>query len=245
MKKISSFLIVMLALIMASCGNNGVTPKSKTIEGALGEYFEITEKEYAPQNGNITIELKRTKDGMPEGWTAETHLGAGLGFYSIVLAAEMIDEQGNVLATETLKTPENSNIFEVMIASKTGETVQCSFPSRDGVAKINVKSTIQNKYSKDWFTVEGRKDAKPSTYADDFGWLSLNDISRGDVEGLSKDEINILANALRAHYGHVFNDPMLREYFGTFEWYAASGGDANASMNATEKHNLQTLQSLK
>ena len=68
MKALKIYLFAALAVILMSCGGSSMNPVSEKIQGPLGDYFEVVDRDYKPNSGKVSIEIKRIKEGFPAPW---------------------------------------------------------------------------------------------------------------------------------------------------------------------------------
>ena len=104
MKRIHIFTVLVLSFLMLSFVNKPedevnkpIKPVSEKINGPMGAYFQVVQKEYLAQDGLITIEFKRIKDGWPAVMKTNAQLGDCDECYEIGFMAEFMDQNGNVL----------------------------------------------------------------------------------------------------------------------------------------------------
>ena len=68
----NSLIAIATMVLVTSCGKSteheGLIVKSTTIEGELAEYFQLVDKEYNLDDNELTVEVKRIKEGLPRPW---------------------------------------------------------------------------------------------------------------------------------------------------------------------------------
>ena len=99
MKHIQFFVLIVLSLLVCSCNETGKTirPVSEKINGPLGDYFQLVSGDYLPQEGQITFDFLRIKEGWPVPMKTNAPLGDCDECYEPSLMAEFMDQEGNVL----------------------------------------------------------------------------------------------------------------------------------------------------
>lgn len=66
-----------------------------------------------------------------------------------------------------------------------------------------------------------------------------------DLEGFSKEDLQIMRNEIFARKGHIFKqDGEMYNYFSQKDWYNLLEKSANPSLNSIEKHNVNLIRSL-
>ena len=100
MKHIQLFMPIVFSLLLCSCNENGKTirPVSEKVNGPLGEYFQLVQKDYLVQEGRITLDIMRIKDGWPEPMKTNAPLGYCDECYEPSFMVEFLDKEGRVLA---------------------------------------------------------------------------------------------------------------------------------------------------
>lgn len=70
-------------------------------------------------------------------------------------------------------------------------------------------------------------------------------LTEDDLNGLSKEDLRKLRNAIYAAHGYIFKDKKLLEFFKTFDWYKETTTDMNAvsaELNDVEKYNVNFIK---
>ncbi|MCR5013165.1 MAG: hypothetical protein K6A28_00140 [Bacteroidales bacterium] len=152
MKRIYFFALFLLPLLMFSCDaingkkntesqNTAVSPLTDKINGPLGEYFQIVQREFLVQDGRVTIDLRRVKDGFPVPVKSNAPLGSCPDCYEMALMAEFMDADGNVLTRSVADY--TSAYDEISFLSKLpmNETSSVTFAiGAPGVSKVKLLS---------------------------------------------------------------------------------------------------------
>lgn len=134
MKKI--IYLAICAMCIVSCGNGGsIAPTSKKINGPLGKFFEVVERDYKLDDGKIRIEFKRIADGGPQG----SSWSSGPKF-----SVELLDDDGNSISSESSDLVTAKEQLETVFALGVDETASIAF-SFD-----NPKKATKFKVSSKW-----------------------------------------------------------------------------------------------
>ncbi len=188
MKTIKNFTIVVMAIILASCGGKKnsdekivLIPETTHIKGDLGDYFNVVDKEYTVTDDwgdMVTIEVERTdmdysfdlKGVEPYGTSGKGVTGhAGFG-------VEILDEDGNVIAKTAatasgLSGMYSSDDMKEALKLKAGETgtVRWSFhfDSDKKPAKFRLTSSYEEVDSSNWDSDSSSSDDDDSSSSDD------------------------------------------------------------------------------
>ncbi len=125
MKALKYFSLILLTLLFAvSCSEekkeDKVSVKTAKISGPLSPYFEVVPKDYKIQHDTfyeVSFEVKRIAEGLPEPWSAEL---ANSGKYDIEsdLSVEFIDAEGNVL-DKTVMLVDTEELFALGVGEST------------------------------------------------------------------------------------------------------------------------------
>jgi len=85
-----------------------------------------------------------------------------------------------------------------------------------------------------------------------WSWTSERLITNQDLQGMTRQDLELMRNEIYARHGWVFNRKDLRDYFGGQPWYRPKGDLSNqeqsnrlaqAELTPLEKKNLQTIVS--
>lgn len=130
MSKIKYFLIAIMAIFLASCkgGSAPIKPGSTSLEGDLATYYEVVDKEYTfAEDGDITIDFKKVKDGLPAPWHSSMKYGSDYDttYYQLKFKITFLDKNGNILdegeldkeASEKLANLQNGDSTKVVLSS--------------------------------------------------------------------------------------------------------------------------------
>ncbi len=83
-------------------------------------------------------------------------------------------------------------------------------------------------------------------YASMKPWESYNfagtKLTTSDVGELTIDDLKLVRGVVFGKHGRVFKDPDIRRYLESRPWYKAEANFSNASLNDTERHNLDIIR---
>lgn len=138
---------MLVALVMTSCGGPDIKPEKKDIKGDIKGFFEVVDKEYAVNgDGEVNIEFKRVKEGMPGKWKKDMELGTFTpngNKYELTLTVEFKDQDGNVLGKEKAQLPKAKEDLEALVALGVDETSSVKFKAPENAATFTVSSTFK------------------------------------------------------------------------------------------------------
>lgn len=179
MKRIHIYLLFMLSLSVFSCneGNKAIKPATEKINGPLGEYFQLVPGEYSIQNGRVTIDFKRIKEGWPVPMKTDAPMGDCNECYEPSLMAEFMDQNGNVLTKSLADFFSASEQMEALMELNVNETGPMSFA-------IASKGASQVKMLSD-FVYHGTATSNMSGLIDDaIGiFMSIEFLPRSEAQG--------------------------------------------------------------
>jgi len=128
MSKIKYFLIAIMAIFLASCKRELATlkPGSTSLEGNLSTYYEVVDKKYTfTEDGDITIDFKKVKDGLPAPWHSSMKYGPyyDTTYYQLKFKITFLDKNGNIIdegelgdeASEKLANLQNGDSTKVVL----------------------------------------------------------------------------------------------------------------------------------
>lgn len=124
------FLCVVL-LGLTACKDTKLKPTQIQIDGPLGEYFEVVDRNYTLKtNGDFSVELKRIAEGGPK--------SIQVGSYEIHV--NFLDANGSLISSSKIDGVMNGQAFDDITNLAVGETAQVSIPfSGSPVEKSNVE----------------------------------------------------------------------------------------------------------
>lgn len=146
MKKIM-FMLALVAMTLMSCGgssNGSISPVSEKIQGPLRDYFEVVVRDYKINDGNLSVEIKRIKEGFPSPWTEGMKVGYSDGYFEPLFTIEFQDADGNVLNKDISDIVFDREALEAIAALNVGETATITFNCNEKDAKkFKVLSTFE------------------------------------------------------------------------------------------------------
>lgn len=134
MKYLSYLAMALFAICITSCGNGGtITPTQKKVNGPLGKYFEVVERDYKINDDALSVELKRIAEGGPTdaSWSSRP-----------TFLVELQDEDGNTISTKNTDVVFTKEQLESVFSLNVDETASITFKfdKTKGVAKFKVSS---------------------------------------------------------------------------------------------------------
>lgn len=138
------FVLAVCAIFLVSCGKGGtISSTSKKINGPLGKFFEVVERDYKIDDGKVSIEFKRISEGGPTdaSWSSKP-----------TFTVELLDEDGNSISSESSDVTTSKEQLETVFALGVDETASISFNFDD--FKKAAKFKVSSKWS------EGEDDSK-------------------------------------------------------------------------------------
>ena len=137
MKTLKFFAFAFLAICIAACSGGGgkVVPSSKKINGPLGKFFEVVERDYKFVDGVINVEIKRIEEGGPNdaSWSSRP-----------TFTLELLDEDGDVMSSVSTDVVFTKEQLEAVFALGIDETTSISFNVDE------VKEAAKFKISSKW-----------------------------------------------------------------------------------------------
>lgn len=223
MKTHSLFAIAMAAMLFASCGGNGtIKPVTTKVNGPLGNYFEVVDRDYKVKDGNINVEYKRIAEGGPKeaSWTSEP-----------TFTIELLDKDGDLISSSKTNVVWTEESLETVFALNVGEsaTIPFSFDDTQKAVQLKALSTWDEDAEK---PVEEKEE--------DYAWLSERLLEEEDLEDLDASELEILRNAIYARHGWIFKRDDLREFFSQFSWYEPTTRDV--TLSSIESKNVSLIK---
>ena len=134
MKKFKLFIMIAIAISFAACGNGGkINPTSKKVNGPLGKFFEVVERDYKLSDDQLGVEFKRISEGGPNDASWDTHP---------TFLVELQDEDGNVISTANTDVVFTKEQLETIFSLAVDETASITFKfdKTKGTSKFKVSS---------------------------------------------------------------------------------------------------------
>jgi hypothetical protein len=74
---------------------------------------------------------------------------------------------------------------------------------------------------------------------------SMSRLSKVDISGLSKSELDVMQNEIYARHGLIFKSKNINTYFTKQEWYKPKFHNVNNFLSEVEKENLEYIENIK
>lgn len=134
MNKIKFLVAALAAIGLMACGNKTVSPISSEINGPLGEYFEVVERDYKISDGYINIEFERAWDGGPEGASSNS---------KPTFKVELLDKDGDVIESSSTDVIFDKEQLENVFSLEVDQTssIKFHFNKTKGAASIKISSS--------------------------------------------------------------------------------------------------------
>lgn len=118
MKTVKSLILFLVTVCLASCGGSGLKPISNKIQGPLGKFFEVVDRNYSLKDGQVAIEFKRIAEGGPKdaSWSS-----------SPTFTVELLDADGNVVASDETDVVFDEDPLEGVFSLGKDETKTIAF----------------------------------------------------------------------------------------------------------------------
>ena len=237
MKKLKLFLMTVIALSFAACGNGGkINPTSKNVNGPLGKFFEVVERDYKINDGELSVEFKRVSEGGPTdaSWSSEP-----------TFSVELLDEDGNSIASEHSNIVSNKEQLEAVFSLGVDETSSIQF--KFGKTEGGVKFKVSSKWEADDNTRIGQQrngdnDKEGDLEANPYKWLSERLATEEDLVGKNLSDLRIMRNTIFAMHGYIFKTSDMKEHFGNLSWYKGTKNDVSSELSSIESKNVQFIK---
>lgn len=139
MKTTKKILMAVLAISLAACSGGGkLKPASKKVNGQLGKFFEVVERDYKINGNELSVEFKRIAVGGPTGasWSSEP-----------TFMVEIQDEDGNSVASEHTNVVFNKEQLESVFSLGVNETASITLRFNEDKIKDAVKFKVSSKWN--------------------------------------------------------------------------------------------------
>lgn len=129
MKKLNCFIMVVISFVMISCNKESKMAKPATgrINGKLGDYFEVVSRDYTFNEGQVAVEFKRIKDGLPLPWHNNIPLGYSEGSYEPEFMVEFMDKDADVVSKDVTEIVSDREELKALMDLKESETTTLTF----------------------------------------------------------------------------------------------------------------------
>ena len=172
MKILKIIGITLLAGCFTACsgGNGSIKPVAKKINGPLGNFFEVVDRDYKIKDGNLSVEFQRIESGGPTeaSWSSEP-----------TFIVELLDDDGNLISSSSTNVVYTKDQLESVFSLGVEESssITFDFDTTKGIAKFKVSS----RWNENKETIQGSFDlgGAVSKYP-----VTMHlDIKGGQVEG--------------------------------------------------------------
>ena len=153
MKKIKFLVMAVIVFSLAACSGGGkLSPASKKVNGPLGKFFEVVERDYKFNDDELSVEFKRIAEGGPTdaSWSSRP-----------TFTLELLDGDGDVISSVSTDVVITKEQLEAVFALGIDETTSISFKVDE--AKNAEKFKISSKWDG---TKEGDSESSASTGTD-------------------------------------------------------------------------------
>lgn len=194
-------VILLISITLTNCGGRGgkdkdevkevtIKPKSTSIKGDLGDYFEVVDKNYVVKaekyssRGIISVEVKRTDKDFDFPTNNINPFGTNGGEdYHVGFGIELLGESGPITVKQATEGgmggPYSSEDVTSLMKLKKGETgyIRWSVDELDGLKSFQLSSALQK---------EERKSSS-SSKTEEISSSSSNSGASGDCEKFCSD----------------------------------------------------------
>lgn len=155
MKAVKFFAFAFMALVITSCDSkqDGFRPEQTKISGPLGEFFEVIDRNYGIRDGQVMVEIKRIKEGLPAPWEEGIEVGWGEGRCTPLFNIEVKDVNGDVVKKDECNIVYQEKAMRSVIDLSVDESSSIPFNVGEedcktfkigSSFKVNPKETISN-----------------------------------------------------------------------------------------------------
>lgn len=141
MKTVKLFVTAILTITLAACSGGGkLSPTSKKVNGPLGKFFEVVERDYKTNDNELRVEFKRIAEGGPTdaSWSSEP-----------TFTVELQDEDGNSVASKHTDVVFNKEQLEAVFSLGIDETASITFRFDEDDTKEAEKFKVSSKWEED------------------------------------------------------------------------------------------------
>lgn len=239
MKYLKFFSMALFAIYLTSCtGGGSITPVSKKVNGPLGMYFDVIERDYKISEDELNVEFKRIAEGGPTNasWSSRP-----------TFTVELQDDDGNVISSESTDVVFSESQLETVFSLGVNESssITFKFSKSEGAVKFKVSSKWEHESESSSSSYSDEEDEKKA-YEDDsdnpYEWLSERLVTEDDLVGKSLDELRIMRNTIYAMHGYIFKTADMKAHFGKLSWYQAKKDDVSSELSSIENKNVMFIK---
>lgn len=143
MKALKSLFTAIVALCCVACSKGTMTPVTEKINGPLGDFFEVVSRDYATKDGEVSIEIKRIKDGFPSPWRKGMEVGHNDGCFEPEFIVEFQDADGNVVSKDNTDIVWDSDELEMIASLGVDESATITFDCDKKARKFKISSKFK------------------------------------------------------------------------------------------------------
>lgn len=136
--------MAVLAISLAACGGSSsgkLTPTAKKVNGPLGKFFEVVERDYKVSKDGavfcLSVEFKRIAEGGPTkaSWSSEP-----------TFTVEFLDEDGNSIGSESTNVVRHEEQLESVFSLGIDETASVTFKFDENEVPKATKFKVTSKW---------------------------------------------------------------------------------------------------
>ena len=139
MRQLKYLAMAVLAVSLAACeGSDKLTPTAKRLNGPLGQFFEVVERDYKMSEGNkLSVEFKRIAEGGPTdaSWSSRP-----------TFTVELLDEDGNSIASGNTDVVRTEDQLESVFSLGVNESASITFDFDEDNSKNAIKFKVTSKW---------------------------------------------------------------------------------------------------
>lgn len=144
MKTYNIILVAIMAIFLMGCkSGDTIAPKDNKIQGSLGEYFEVVDKDYKVSDGKVSIEIKRIKEGLPAPWVSGMEIGCDGGQFEPTFVIEFLDEDDNVVSKASTDIALDMDDLRTITSLGVNESSTIQFECADNAVSFKMSSIFE------------------------------------------------------------------------------------------------------
>jgi len=136
-RRIFYLSLVMAICTLFSCGSGGIVPTSKKVNGPLGKYFEVVERDYKLNENELRVEFKRIANGGPKEADSDTEP---------TFSVELQDEDGNSIVSDPTHHIYDKEQLDAVFSLGVDESASISFTFGEADTKDAAKFKVSSKW---------------------------------------------------------------------------------------------------
>lgn len=144
MKTYNIILVAIMAIFLMGCkSGDTIAPKDNKIQGVLGEYFEVVDKDCKVNDGKVSIEIKRIKEGLPAPWVSGMEIGCDEGQFKPTFVIEFLDEDDNVVSKASTDIALDMDDLRTITSLGVNESSTIQFECADNAVSFKMSSIFE------------------------------------------------------------------------------------------------------